>query len=745
MGAGSTILTDPHHTPTIIQPSTSQPQKKQRSRRPKRKDIEVPQPSGLTTNVVDEAVYEERDGGLERDATTAIGLDAEQDRGNINKTQSKATPNEPSSPGTSSGGGPRRQENMGDTIAQTRSENVSKFSNDPLLTRVIDLEKTKTAQAQEITSLTLRVKKLEKKGGLRTHKLKRLYKVGRSARIVSSNEASLDDQEDASKQGSKIDDIDKDAEITLVDETQGRYGDDIMFDVSDLAGEEVFVTEQGVSDKDVNLSVDESHKRYQRDRVCKDMSTDIEVTTTAAHTHTAQLQAKQVDEEETNILMGQRLTRARLSFDFQSAAETWRGLSGRVALFYHISVVTKTNMVRDIENRIRGVFQFLPFEVVSLSFVLEIFSDVTPPDTKLDRTPFGGCDRLVLRAKVIENQVMAIFVILVSSNLSEDNVGTSTRRVILIDIDIPDTPPSPTHGIPFTKTTLCTQSTPVSSGALRRRVMVLATGQPFPHDDSLRDSSSSSSSETSLDSSADALSDSASSRSSSDHSLPTSSSGMRPSHHLCSLVPSIHRSSVAISERPSHDSSSASPSRKRSRSHVASVPLSLPTPGALSYARAGLLPSPKRIRRVDFEDESFESSRYRGTDLEMDVDVVRSDRIDIDPKIQAEIDECIAYADALRDRGIDARFVVEAIDREEIETGIRGLVEAIVDRVTHPVRFHDHTEEIPVCRVQVIESVQRDQGHNIIATRQQSADILERIRELERDNMRLRDMMDVES
>ncbi|GJT44325.1 hypothetical protein Tco_0953040 [Tanacetum coccineum] len=199
-------------------------------------------------NVADEAAYEERDDSLARAATTATSLDAEQDMGNINKTQSKATPNEPSSLGTSSGGGPRGQETMRDTITQTRSENVSKFSNDLLLARVIDLENTKTAQAQEITSLKLRVKKLEKKGGSRTHKLKRLYKVGRSTRIVSSDEASLGDQEDASKQGRKIDDIDKDAEITLVDETQGRYGDDIMFDVSDLAGEEVFVAEQGVPD-----------------------------------------------------------------------------------------------------------------------------------------------------------------------------------------------------------------------------------------------------------------------------------------------------------------------------------------------------------------------------------------------------------------------------------------------------------------------------------------------------------------
>ncbi|GJV09778.1 hypothetical protein Tco_1351319 [Tanacetum coccineum] len=77
---------------------------------------------------------------------------------------------------------------MRDTIAQTRSENVSTLSNDPLLAR----EHKELWQAKEITKVReLRVKKLEKKGGSRTHKLKRLYKVGRSARIVSSDEASL--------------------------------------------------------------------------------------------------------------------------------------------------------------------------------------------------------------------------------------------------------------------------------------------------------------------------------------------------------------------------------------------------------------------------------------------------------------------------------------------------------------------------------------------------------------------------
>ncbi|GKC65113.1 hypothetical protein Tco_1097711 [Tanacetum coccineum] len=113
MGKGSTNLTDPHHTPTIIQPSTSQPQKTQRPRRPKRKDTKVPQPSGPTTNVADEAVNEKMDASLERAATTATSLDAEHDRGNINKTQSKATLNEPSSIGTSSSSGPRRQDTRG--------------------------------------------------------------------------------------------------------------------------------------------------------------------------------------------------------------------------------------------------------------------------------------------------------------------------------------------------------------------------------------------------------------------------------------------------------------------------------------------------------------------------------------------------------------------------------------------------------------------------------------------------------
>ncbi|GJY14980.1 retrovirus-related pol polyprotein from transposon TNT 1-94 [Tanacetum coccineum] len=106
-----------------------------RPRKPKRKDTQVPLPSDPSENVANEAVHKELGDSLVRVATAAFSLEAEQDSGSITKTRSKATPNESSSLGTTSSGGPRCQETIGDTIAQTRFENVSKHSNDSLLAR----------------------------------------------------------------------------------------------------------------------------------------------------------------------------------------------------------------------------------------------------------------------------------------------------------------------------------------------------------------------------------------------------------------------------------------------------------------------------------------------------------------------------------------------------------------------------------------------------------------------------------
>ncbi|GJS10116.1 hypothetical protein Tco_0366912 [Tanacetum coccineum] len=341
--------------------------------------------------------------------------------------------------------------------------------------------------------------------------------------------------------------------------------------------------------------------------------------------------------------------------------------------------------------------------------------------------------------------------------------------------DTPDTPPLPTHGIPFTKITSSTQRSPVIP---RCRVMILAPGHPIPHGQPYRyhlnrpvhmmttrkkvgplpvqqlvvrhsvDHSSSdyfSPDDSAQDSSSDSLSDfhsDASSDSSSRHSLFDHSSLDLPS-------------------------TSAGPSRKRRRSPMTYVPALLPIFGALSPVRADLIPSPKRIRSpetatnlegcsedsfepyvprevslgVNVEDESSEPSRSRGADLEMDVDVVRSDEIEINPEIKAEIDECFAYAYALRDRGIDARVVVETVARDDVET---GMIDPIVvsDYGDIPPMV---PEAIPVHRIQVIEGVQREQGHRIVGVESAVTALTKRIVELKRDNRRLRDTASVKS
>nr|GEV54156.1 putative reverse transcriptase domain, ribonuclease H-like domain, aspartic peptidase domain protein [Tanacetum cinerariifolium] len=312
-----------------------------------------------------ETVYKEWEDKMKRAATTASSLEAEQDNGNINRTQSMATLNEPLPQGTGSGGGPRCQVTIvGGAEAQTRFEAASKQSNDPpllrvhtlgsgediiklkgidgilyktttakvkkvngqehiqaqvdkqkviiteesirrdlkfddaegtaclpndtifeelarmgyekpsqrgnkgeqlkfihlvvrfLLRKVLDLEEAKTAQAKEIANLKKRVKKLEKRRKLRPAWLRRLKKDGSSKQVESSKKKeSLGAQEDASKQGRSIEDIDQDAEITLVDKAQARMHDAYMFGVDDLESNEVIVdVREKIVEKEVNTT-----------------------------------------------------------------------------------------------------------------------------------------------------------------------------------------------------------------------------------------------------------------------------------------------------------------------------------------------------------------------------------------------------------------------------------------------------------------------------------------------------------
>ncbi|GKD73472.1 hypothetical protein Tco_1331754 [Tanacetum coccineum] len=198
----------------------------------------------------------------------------------------------------------------------------------------------------------------------------------------------------------------------------------------------------------------------------------------------------------------------------------------------------------------------------------------------------------------------------------------------------------------------------------------------FSPDDSARNSSSYSSSDFHSDASSD---------SSSRHSLPDHSS-------------------------PDLLSTSAGPSRKRRRSPMTSVPALPPVAGAISPIRADLIPSPKRIRSpksatdlegcsedsfepyvpievrlgIDVEDESSKRSRSRGTDIEVDDDVERSDGIDIDP-VKAVIEACFDCADIIRASRVDVRVEVVTVAQDDVETGTRNPIVVSDDEDTPPV------------------------------------------------------------
>nr|GEY49955.1 ribonuclease H-like domain-containing protein [Tanacetum cinerariifolium] len=87
------------------------------------KVTKISQSSGPTNIVADKTVDKEWKDRMERAATTASSLKAEQDSGNINRTQSMATLNEPLFQGTDLCSGPRCQVTiLGGVEAQTRFE-----------------------------------------------------------------------------------------------------------------------------------------------------------------------------------------------------------------------------------------------------------------------------------------------------------------------------------------------------------------------------------------------------------------------------------------------------------------------------------------------------------------------------------------------------------------------------------------------------------------------------------------------
>ncbi|GKA78556.1 putative ribonuclease H-like domain-containing protein, partial [Tanacetum coccineum] len=239
-GEGSGHPSEPQPPPSTAQPTNEEPiptvvssshQKTQTPRHALQEVTELPQTSEPISNIPDEAVYEEWDDRVGRATTTAASLDATQARGNITMTQPTTIPNTRSEkvPTQSYDSPLLRVNTLGsDEGSMTLHELTvlcTQLSN-KVESLETELKQTKQTYGAAFTKLIKNVKKLEQT--IKTSQARRRAKI-----IVSDEE---EYSKDSSKQGRKIDEIDQDPDITLVQhdaEIQGRHGQEIEFkDVS---------------------------------------------------------------------------------------------------------------------------------------------------------------------------------------------------------------------------------------------------------------------------------------------------------------------------------------------------------------------------------------------------------------------------------------------------------------------------------------------------------------------------------
>ncbi|GJY70462.1 hypothetical protein Tco_0474165 [Tanacetum coccineum] len=246
----------------------------------------------------DEVVHKELGDNLVRAATTASSLEAEQDNG--------------------------AKKPWGILLLKL---SLRVYLNIPMIH--CSQEKINTTQHNEIVSLKRKVKKLEKKDRSRTHKLKRLYKVGLTARVESSgDEESLG--EDASKQG-RIDAIDADEEITLV---SVQNIDEEMFDVNVLNGEEMFVADKQVYDE-VNV-VEEAVKVINTAKLIIDAA---QVSAVGDIVSTASASTTTIDDVD-DITLAQALT------EMKSTKPKNKGDKGKGILIEPVKPMKKKDLIR---------------------------------------------------------------------------------------------------------------------------------------------------------------------------------------------------------------------------------------------------------------------------------------------------------------------------------------------------------------------------------------------------------------
>nr|GEU88116.1 retrotransposon protein, putative, unclassified [Tanacetum cinerariifolium] len=209
----------------------------------------------------------------------------------------------------------------------------------------VNLSLTKrTNQAAGIEKLKKRVKKLEGKKKKRTHGLKRLYKVRLSTRVESfEDEEGLGDQEDASKQGTSIADIDKDGWITLVDDTQGRMNEENLFGVHDLDGYKVII------DVTASENVIQSTKDAENEVSTADLVTTTgEVVTTAEDVEVAVAATTlQISKDE--------LTLAQTLMEIKAAKPNTIGVLIQELSEYRTTSSSQTSQLPQVKDKGKGI------------------------------------------------------------------------------------------------------------------------------------------------------------------------------------------------------------------------------------------------------------------------------------------------------------------------------------------------------------------------------------------------------
>nr|GEV60541.1 putative reverse transcriptase domain-containing protein [Tanacetum cinerariifolium] len=369
------------------------------------------------------------------------------------------------------------------------------------------------------------------------------------------------------------------------------------------------------------------------------------------------------------------------------------------------------------------------------------------------------CDILVIRAKVIENQIIAALAIAISSDSFDDGVGSPPFQVILFG-DIPTV-------IPYTSViALETYAiAPVSSFATPMVEMTIVALPArlcglVPYSDSDSDSPDEMASPeyitplppTSPFLFPDSFKDSDPSEAFGSSEAPPSLGYplvRAPRHseafrHWCvaplsTFYPSTtsDSSSGDSSERPLHSYSHfAGPSRKRCRSPTDSVPLATPVMRSLAPTRADLLPLRKRFRDSYSPETSMkEDTKINTTETKdgRELDIVDGDDVRDHIKYRWLMGEIIEPVEGDSSSSSGTRDGTgRSVDDMPVD-----LDDAIRD-------FYHHMSEVRVDRIVGIDTTQRQLEADQMIVSGERVGMAESIRSLRSENLKVRALLCIE-